>query len=112
MPKRKHTKKNNQLPHQQSDTYLRLSTALLAAPKDGEGMTFNGKFRLVCDGSKLVVGKTDIHFDHTMAYRTGQVMMMLVTADAVVVCAIGKFDTIQDTHISEFLHGAEDGCSS
>ena len=89
-----------------------LSTALLAAPEDGEGMTFNSKFRLVCDGSKLVVGKADIHFDHTMARRAGQVMMMLVAADAVVMRAIGKFDTIQDAHISEFLHGTEDGCPS
>jgi hypothetical protein len=73
-------------------------------------VSFNIKVRLVTNGGQLIDGQTDIDLYDAMALRAGQVMMMAVTADAVVVRAISKLDAVQQAHIDQHLYRAVHGC--
>ncbi len=72
-------------------------------------MTFDVKVGLVTDRRELVGRKTDMHFYDTMALRTGQMMMVATATDTVVMRAIGKIDTIQQTRVDEHLQRAVEG---
>lgn len=72
-------------------------------------MTFNVKVGPVTDRRELVRRKTDIHFYDTMALRTGQMMMMATATDTVVMRAIGKINTIQQTRVDKHLQRAVEG---
>lgn len=75
-------------------------------------MTFNIKMGLIANGYELIHGKTNIHLYNPVAPCTGQMMMMTVTADTVVMRPVGKLDTVQQTHIDQFLYRAVDRGSS
>ncbi len=75
-------------------------------------MAFNIKMGLVSNGYELIHGKTNIHLYNPVALCTGQMMMVTITADTVVMCPIGKLNTVQQTHIDQFLYRAVDRGSS
>lgn len=75
-------------------------------------MTFDIKISLVTDCRELIDGETNVHLYNPVALRAGQVMMVVVTADTVVMRPISKLDAIQQTHIDQLLHGAVDRSSS
>lgn len=57
-------------------------------------MTFNREIGLLPNRCELIFGQADFHLDDTMTACAGQVMVMAAAADAVVVRAIGKFNTV------------------
>jgi len=75
-----------------------LRAAARAAAKEGERVAFDLKVCLVTDGSELVNGEADIYVYHAVTLCTGQVMVMVISADAIVMRSVGKLDAIQQTH--------------
>ena len=67
-------------------------------------MAFDFKVCLVTDGSELVNGEADIYVYDAVTLCAGQVMVMIVATDAVVMRSIGKLDTIQQAHTDELFH--------
>ncbi|GAC1696226.1 MAG: hypothetical protein PVS3B1_34730 [Ktedonobacteraceae bacterium] len=67
-------------------------------------MTFNCKVRLVSDRGELTYGETYIYLDNAAALSTGQVMVMVITANTIVVGSIGKFDAVEQTCIDQHLY--------
>ena len=67
-------------------------------------MTFNGKVRLVSNCGELIYGETDIYLDNAAALCTGQVMVMVIAANTIVVGSIGKFDAVEQTGIDEHFY--------
>ena len=65
---------------------------------------------LVTDSRERIDRNAHIDLYDAMALRAGQMVMMAITADAVVVRAIGKLDTIQQAYIDQHLHRAIDSC--
>ncbi len=72
-------------------------------------MPLNGKVGLAPDSHKLVGGQADINLNHAVAVRAGQVVMVVVGADAVMMRTIGELDTIQQARIDQHLHRTIDG---
>jgi len=62
------------------------------------------KVCLITDSGERIKRNTDIDLYDTMTLRTGKVVMMTITTDAVVVRAIRELDTIQQAHIDQQLH--------
>jgi len=62
---------------------------------------------LVTDGSELVKGEADIYVYDAVTLCAGQVMVMTVTTDAVVMRSVGKLDAIQQAHTGELFHRPE-----
>ena len=74
---------------------VKQSDIIVDAAKEGEGVTFDGKVGLVTDGFELIDGKADIHLDDAVALSAGQVMMVIVSTETVVMATIGKLNAIQ-----------------
>ena len=85
-------------------------TAVLAATEYSERVSLNIKICLVTNSGERIDRNTDINLYDTMASRAGQVVVMTVTADAVMVRAIRELDTIQQADINQQLYRAIDGC--
>lgn len=73
-------------------------------------MAFDLKVCLVTDGGELVNGEADIYVYHAVTLCAGQVMVMVVATDTVVMCTIGKLDAIQQAHADELFHRTENCC--
>ena len=73
-------------------------------------MAFDLKVCPVTDGGELVNGEADIYVYDAVTLCAGQVMVMIVATDAVVMCAIGKLDAIQQAHTDELFHRTENRC--
>ena len=67
-------------------------------------MTFNIEVRAVSNSRKLIYGETDIYFNDTMTVSTGQVIVMVIAANTIVMRSIGKFDAIKQTCIDQHLY--------
>ena len=81
-----------------------MRAAYFAATKKSQRVTFNCKVRLVSNSGKLIYGETDIYLDNAAALSTGQVMVMVIAANTIVVGSIGKFDAIEQTGIDQHLY--------
>ena len=75
-------------------------------------MAFNVEVCLITDSLERIKGNTDIDLYNAVALRAGQVMVVAIAADAVVMRAIGKLDTIQQAHTDQHLHRAIDSCAA
>jgi hypothetical protein len=73
-------------------------------------MPFNIEVCLIANSRERIDRNADIDLYDAMAPGAGQVVMMAIAADTVVMGAIGKLDTIQQAHIDQHLHRAVDGC--
>jgi len=73
-------------------------------------VAFDFKVCLVTDGSELIDGKADIHVYDAVTLCAGQVMVMIVATDAVVMGSVGKLDAIQQAHTDELFHRTENRC--
>jgi len=80
-----------------------LGTAARAATEERKCVPLNREVLLALDRGKLVCGETDIHLDHTVALGTGQVMVVVVATDAVVVGTIRELDAIEQACIHQHL---------
>lgn len=67
-------------------------------------MAFDLKVCLIADGSELVKGEADIYVYDTVTLCAGEVMVMTVATDAVVMRSVGKLDAIQQAHTDELFH--------
>jgi hypothetical protein len=67
-------------------------------------VALNIKFRLVANSYELIYREADIHLYNPVALCTGQVMMVIITADTIVMRPIGKLNTIQQTHSNQLLY--------
>jgi hypothetical protein len=72
-------------------------------------MSLNGKVGLSPDSHKLVGGQAHIDLNDAMAVRAGQVMMVMVWTDAVMMRTVGELNTIQQAGIDQHLHRTIDG---
>jgi len=75
-------------------------------------VAFDLKVCLVADCSDLINGEADIYFYDPVTLRAGQVMVMVISADAIVMRSVGKLDAIQQTHSDELFHRTKNRCSS
>ena len=75
-------------------------------------MAFDLKVCLVTDGSELVNGEADIYVYHAVTLCAGQVMVMVISTDAVVMRSVGKLDAIQQAHTDKLFHRTENRCPS
>ena len=75
-------------------------------------MAFDLKVCLVTDGSELVNREADIYVYDTVTLRTGKVMVMVISADAIVMRSVGKLDAIQQAHTDKLFHRTENRCPS
>ena len=83
-------------------------STVLAATEEGEGVSFDSKICLVANGGKLSFGQTDVHLFDAVAARAGEVMMVAISTDAVVMGAVGELNTIQQPHADQLLDRAVD----
>jgi len=73
-------------------------------------MALDGEIRLFAEFGELLGRNADIDIDHAMANGAGQVMMVLISsADAIAVRAIGELDAIEQTRVDQHLNGTIDG---
>ncbi|EFH86573.1 hypothetical protein Krac_7875 [Ktedonobacter racemifer DSM 44963] len=86
-----------------------LGAALGAAAEEGEGVSLDGEISLVADLRELFFREADIYLDHAMTLVAGQVMVVAVPADAIVVRAIGEVDAVEQALIDELFYRAVDG---
>jgi hypothetical protein len=93
-----------------SGRYLR--AAVLAAAKEGERVSFDLKVCLITDGSELVNREADIYIYDAVALCAGQMMVMTIATNTVVVRSVGKLDAIQYTHTDELFHRTKNRCPS
>jgi len=70
-------------------------------------VAFDLEVCLVTDGSELVNGEADIYVYDAVTLCTGQVMVMTIATDAVVMRSVGKLDAIQQAHTDELFHRTE-----
>ena len=75
-------------------------------------MAFDLEVCLVTDGSELVNGEADIYVYDAVTLCTGQVMVMTIATDAVVMRSVGKLDAIQQAHSDELFYRTENRCPS
>jgi len=75
-------------------------------------VAFDLKVCLVTDGSELVNGEADIYVYDPVTLCAGQVMVMIISADAIVMRSVGKLDAIQQTHSDELFYRTKNRCSS
>ncbi len=75
-------------------------------------MPFDLEVCLVTDGSELVNGEADIYVYDAVTLCAGQVMVMTVATDAVVMRSVGKLDAIQQAHTDELFHRTENRSSA
>ena len=75
-------------------------------------MAFDLKVCLVTDGSELVNREADIYVYDTVTLRTGKVMVMVISADAIVMRSVGKLDAIEQAHSDELFYRTKNRCSS
>ena len=87
-------------------------TARRAAPEKGDGVTLDGEIGLFADGGKLIDGQANIHLDHQMTLRAGQMMVMNAPTNTVVMRAIGELNAIEQTQTKKHLNRAVDSCAS
>lgn len=71
-------------------------------------MSFDGKICLVADGRKLIFWQADVHLFDAVAVRAGEMMMVAISTDAIVVRAVGELNAIQQTHADQLLDSAVD----
>jgi hypothetical protein len=84
-----------------------LRAAALAATKEGERVAFDLKVCLIANSSELVNGEADIYVYDAVTLCAGQVMVMIVATNAIVMGSVGKLDTIQQAHTDELFHRTE-----
>ena len=87
-------------------------TARGAAPEKGDGVTLNGEIGLFAYGGKLIDGQANIHLDHQMTPRAGQMMVMSAPTNTVVMRSIGELNAIEQTQTKKHLNRAVDSCAS
>src|SRR6516164_8637888 len=68
-------------------------------------MALNIEFSFFTYVFELIHRKTNIHLYNAVALSTGQMMMMIITADTIMMRSIGKLNTVQQTHTNELLYG-------
>jgi hypothetical protein len=83
-----------------------------AEAKEREGMAFNREIGLLADRCELVRGQANFDFDHAVTASAGQVMVMTASADAIVMCAVGKFNAVQQPLRNQHFHGSIDRCAA
>ena len=86
-----------------------LRAAVLATTEDSQGVPLNVEVCHITDSRKRIDRNANIDLYDAVASGAGQVVMMAITADTVVMCAIGKLDAIQQAHIDQHLHRAVNG---
>lgn len=75
-------------------------------------MTFNVKVCLVADSLELVDRQADIDLYDAVALCAGEVMVMRATTDAIVMRAVRKLNTIQQSHVHQHLNRTIDSGTS
>ena len=75
-------------------------------------MAFDLKVCLIANSSELVNGEADIYVYYAVTLCAGQVMVVTIATDTVVMRSVGKLDAIQYTHTDEFFHRTENRCPS
>lgn len=87
-----------------------MCTAGCAASKERNRMPLNREVCLLTERGELLYGDTDIHIDHAVAGSAGQVVMVLVaSAYAITMRAIGELDAIKQASIDQHLHRTING---
>src|SRR5438270_8096746 len=84
-------------------TWQRLPrTTFSTATKESKRVAFNVKVRLITNSCELINRKTYIYFYNAMTAYTGQVMVMTIGAtNSVVMAAVGKLNTIEQTCVDQ-----------
>ena len=86
-------------------------TTFSTAAEESKRVAFNVKVRLVTNSCELINRKTYIYFHDAMTANTGQVMVMMIGAtNSIVMAAIGKLDTIEQTRVDHHLPRTIDRC--
>ncbi len=66
-------------------------------------MSCDHEVRLAADRGKLPQRRADVNIHYAMAFHASNVMMMLVSANAVVMAAIWKFNAVQQSQVNQLL---------
>ncbi len=91
---------------------LPIISTVLTTPEESERVSFDGKICLVADGGKLIFWQADVYLFDTVAARAGEMMVVTISTDAIVMRAVGELNTIQQTHTDQLLDSAVDGSAS
>ena len=83
-------------------------TAGRAAPKKGYGVSLDSEIGLPANRGKLIDGQANIHLDHHVTLRAGQMMVMGAPAHPVVMRAIGELNAIKQAQAKKHLNRAVD----
>src|SRR2546421_9856392 len=84
-------------------------TTFSTAAEESKRVALNIKVRLVTNSCELINKKTHIYFHYAMTANTGPVMVMMIRAtNSLVMAAIGKLDTIEQTRADPHLHRTTD----
>ncbi len=74
-------------------------------------MSFDLKICQGSDNGELIFGQADVYFFDAVTACTGDMMVVVVSADTIVMGSIGKLDATQQAHRDELLYRAVDRCS-
>lgn len=72
-------------------------------------MAFDHKISLVADGTELFDRQADIDLNDAVAACTGEVMVVSIAADAIVMATISEFHPIEQSCIHQLFNRAVDG---
>jgi hypothetical protein len=74
-------------------------------------VTLDCEIGLFANSGKLIDGQANIHLDHPVTLRAGQVVVMRTPTNTIMMRAIGELNTIQQTHTKKRLDCAVDSCT-
>lgn len=75
-------------------------------------MSFDGKIRQISNSGELIFWQADIHFFNAVTASAGDMMVVVISADTIMMRSISKLDPTQQAHADKLFYRAVDCCSS